>query len=94
MSTLVIKNLPEALHADLKARARRNHRSLSKEAIAIIEEALTAARPATKLFPPLELKGGGMLTMEEIEAAISEGQENCFTRCALAHPESHREYLE
>lgn len=37
MSALVIKNLPEALHHRLKARARRNHRSLTREAIAILE---------------------------------------------------------
>jgi plasmid stability protein len=37
MAALVIKNLPESLHRRLKARARRNHRSLTKEAIAILE---------------------------------------------------------
>ena len=37
MPTLVIKNLPDALHAQLKERARRHHRSLNKEAVALIE---------------------------------------------------------
>lgn len=37
MATLVIKNLPDALHRKLKERAKRNHRSLTKEAVALIE---------------------------------------------------------
>jgi plasmid stability protein len=43
MSALVIKNLPDTLHRRLKARAERNHRSLTKEAIAIIEAGLEGA---------------------------------------------------
>jgi len=58
MSTLVVKNLPEQLHAQLKLRARRNHRSLTKEAIALIEQALSAPRQPLKLSPPLRLRGG------------------------------------
>jgi len=42
MGALVIKNLPAALHERLKARAARNHRSLTKEAIALLEEAVQA----------------------------------------------------
>lgn len=45
MATLVIKNLPEPLHAQLKERALRNHRSLNKEAVALIEATLAAAPP-------------------------------------------------
>ena len=75
MSTLVIKNLPEHLHAALKSQAQRNHRSLNKEAVALIEQAITAPRMAPRLSPPLKLRSGRMLTMEDIEAAIKEGQE-------------------
>lgn len=42
MGALVIKNLPEDLHQRLKLRARRNHRSLTKEAIAILEAGVDA----------------------------------------------------
>lgn len=42
MSVLVIKNLPDAVHERLKARAARNHRSLTKEAIALLEAAVYA----------------------------------------------------
>jgi len=47
MSSLVIKNLPEHLHSQLKARAKRNHRSLTKEAIAVLEAAIDAPVPAS-----------------------------------------------
>ena len=42
MSALLIKNVPPDLHAGLKERAARNHRSLTKEALAILEAALSA----------------------------------------------------
>jgi plasmid stability protein len=37
VSVLVIKNLPPELHERLKRRAAQNHRSLTKEAIAVLE---------------------------------------------------------
>jgi len=40
MATLVIKNLPESLHMQLKERALRNNRSLNKEAVAVLEKAI------------------------------------------------------
>ncbi len=46
MSVLVIKNLPEAVHERLKQRATRNHRSLNKEAIAVLEAAVIEPKPA------------------------------------------------
>ncbi len=58
MTTLVIKNLPQLLHIKLKERAKRNHRSLTKETIALIERAVelpaidvkNAKDPLTALF--------------------------------------------
>ncbi len=58
MATLVIKNLPQPLHLKLKERAKRNHRSLTKETIALIEravelpavDALIAKDPLAALF--------------------------------------------
>jgi plasmid stability protein len=40
MATLIIRNVPESLYKILKERAKRNHRSISKEALAVIEEVL------------------------------------------------------
>ncbi|MEQ1691312.1 MAG: Arc family DNA-binding protein [Gemmatimonas sp.] len=44
MATLTIKNLPDPLYAQLKARAAENRRSLNSEAILAVERALTDMR--------------------------------------------------
>jgi len=41
---LSIKNVPEELAHQLRERARRHHRSLQKELLAILEEALSPKR--------------------------------------------------
>jgi plasmid stability protein len=74
MSTLVIKNLPEPLHAALKEAARRHHRSVTKETISLIEAGVKSDERRVNLPPPIKLKGGP-ITIEEIEAAITEGRE-------------------
>jgi plasmid stability protein len=40
MASLTIKNLPKELHAQLKARAAREQRSISAQAIVCVQEAL------------------------------------------------------
>lgn len=40
MATLTIKNLPDSLYAQLKARASQNRRSINSEAILAVERAL------------------------------------------------------
>ena len=41
MASVLIKNLPDELHQQLKLRAQRHPRSLNKELIALIETAMT-----------------------------------------------------
>ena len=55
MATLNIKNLPDRLHAQLRERARRERRSVSQEAISLLE---TALNPPARLSI-LELRGLG-----------------------------------
>jgi plasmid stability protein len=74
MSTLVIKNLPDDLHARLRDQAERNRRSVTQEAISLIHVGLVASRAAPPLAPPIRLKGGP-ITTHEIETAIDEGRE-------------------
>ena len=76
MSTLVVKNLPDRLHDQLRERAQRNHRSMTKEAIVLLEQGMlaSAVRRPIKLPPPIKLKGGPVTT-EWIEAAIAEGRD-------------------
>jgi plasmid stability protein len=73
MSTLVIKNLPDDLHARLKAQAERNRRSVTMEVVTLIEQGTTPRRVAPVLSPPVRLKGGP-LTDKDIEAWTNAGR--------------------
>ena len=44
MPNLSIKNVPEELLAELRARAKRNHRSLQGELLAILEDTVAAPK--------------------------------------------------
>jgi plasmid stability protein len=73
MATLVIKNLPEGLHARLKLRAEQHRRSLTKEALELIESGLAAGTGRTGPLPePVELRSGHAPNIKNIEAAIRE----------------------
>lgn len=74
MSTLVIKNLPDALHARLKAQAERNRRSVTMEVVTLIEYGTAPKRVPPVLSPPIKLKGGGPLTDKDIEAWTNNGR--------------------
>ncbi len=51
MAALLIKDLPPPLHASLRQRAERNHRSMAKEVLTILEQAVTVPCPPV---PPLK----------------------------------------
>jgi hypothetical protein len=74
MSTIVVRNFPDELHARLKEQAERNRRSVSKEVVTLIERGLAPPRSAPELSPPLKLKGGSV-TPEDIRAWIAEGRD-------------------
>jgi plasmid stability protein len=44
MPTITLKNVPDELHRRLKERAERHHRSLNREAIRCLEEAVADER--------------------------------------------------
>ena len=75
MSTIVVKNLPDHLHVLLKQRAQHNHRSMTKEVVHLIEAGLAGSAAPRPLPPPVKLRSGRMLGIEDIEAAIADGQE-------------------
>ncbi len=75
MSTIVVKNFPEHLHALLKQRAAQNHRSMTKEVVHLVESGLGGAVAPRPLPPPVKLRSGRTLTLAEIESAIADGQE-------------------
>ncbi len=52
MSGLLIKDFPPELHRKLKQEAARHHRSMTRQALALLEQALAApARDAADLLP-------------------------------------------
>ena len=76
MPTLVIKNLPEHLHAKLKLQARRHHRSLTKEALTLLEQGVAQAPALNPRRPPEPVRlEGNPLTIDDIESAIASGRD-------------------
>lgn len=73
MTGLAIKKFPSALHQRLKRRAARNHRSMTKEVIAVLERALGAETAASKAPPPF--KGRFALTDRFLDKAKRAGRE-------------------
>lgn len=70
VSTLVVKNLPNHLHEALRARARRNHRSLNKEAASIIEQAVREG--AVQPVQSMAAAKGQPLSISELDAALTD----------------------
>ncbi|MBN1268859.1 MAG: hypothetical protein JXB04_04670 [Kiritimatiellae bacterium] len=71
MTALVIKSLPVKIHRRLKEEASRHRRSMTQEAIAILEQGLFGARPIAAVKP---FRGRFPLTSEFIDAAKREGR--------------------
>jgi plasmid stability protein len=73
---LSIKNVPDDLADLLRARAKRNHRSLQGELMAIIEGAASAERTTEALRAGTErLKRLGLSTPDEATAWIREDRD-------------------
>jgi plasmid stability protein len=70
VASILIKDIPPELHERLREAAARDHRSLNREVIALLEKALTV-RP-TELPPPIKLSVP--LTQELLDEAIADGQ--------------------
>lgn len=73
MPGFVIKNLPDELHRKLKAQAARHHRSMTKEVLAVLEQALNAQAPPHEAPPPF--RGRFALTGKFLDKARREGRE-------------------
>jgi plasmid stability protein len=64
MANLNIKNLPDKLYKKLRARAKRQHRSVAQEVTHILEEVLEGQEPLSIL----ELRGLGKELWEAVDA--------------------------
>ena len=72
MAALLIKNMPALLHRQLKQIAAKHHRSMTGEALALLEKALEAAPLVERLSPAL--KGKFCLTRTFIDKAKRKGR--------------------
>jgi plasmid stability protein len=73
MTGLLIKDLPPDLHQKLRDSATRHHRSLGKEALALLEEMLS--RPSRALALPEPVQARFLLTDDFLDGAKNQGRE-------------------
>ncbi len=73
MPSLLIKDMPPELHQRLREAAERDHRSMNRQAIAILEAALDLAPSGEPEFPP-PIKPAFPLTSEWLKRALAEGR--------------------
>ena len=71
MAALLIKDIPREVHDWLKREAERNRRSMTQQAIVILEERMRRFHPAR--FPP-PVRTRTILTAEFIDRAKREGR--------------------
>jgi hypothetical protein len=77
MPALVIKNFPPKLHRKLKEISARHRRSMTQEALMMLEDALIREEAANKGYRelPPPVKGPFPLTEEFLDWAKREGRE-------------------
>ena len=76
MAGLLIKELPNHLHTRLKARAALHRRSMSREALVILEQALgdRAGPPTLAEIDVLRVQGARPLTQDILNEALNSGR--------------------
>lgn len=76
MASLMIRDLPPELHERLKERAKVNRRSLGKEALVILEEALGMSGwpPSIEELDSLRIRGPRPLTQDLLDEARESGR--------------------
>ncbi len=72
MPSLILRDLPEEVHKRLRDRAQRHHRSMTKEAVSILERELVASDPVK--LPPV-VATSRPIPSNLIDEAIEEGRE-------------------
>lgn len=76
MSGLLIRNLPESIHERLKARAFANRRSVTMEAVSILEQVLNERAGAWSLeeIDQIRVRGKKALTQALLDEARQDGR--------------------
>ena len=71
MTAILIKDLPPQVHRRLKEAARKNRRSMTRQAVVILEDALL---PPERIKWPKPIKPRFPLTDEWLRKAVREGR--------------------
>ena len=80
MSGLLIKDFPPELHRKLRDEAARHHRSMTRQALALLEQALSAeARNAADVLPR-PLKPAKPVSASSVVAVIREARNSGKSR--------------
>ena len=72
MSALILRNIPEVLHQRLRVEAENHHRSMNREAIAILEKEFFKTRP---IFFPTPVKGKKSVSPEWVVQTIRKARD-------------------
>lgn len=75
MSGLLIKDFPPDLHRKLKEEAARHHRSMTRQALALLEQALSVQPKNTVEFLPRPIKPAKRVTKNDVVTVIREGRD-------------------
>ena len=75
MTGLLIKDFPPELHQKLKEAAARSHRSMTRQALVLLEQALSAPSQNTASLLPEPLKPATTLASGDVVAAIRENRD-------------------
>lgn len=70
MPALLIKDLPEELHRKLKEQAARHHRSMTREALMLLEQALSPRALSSTMILPTPIKPRTPISAEAIVETI------------------------
>lgn len=76
MSALLIKDFPPELHSKLKEEAARHHRSMTRQALALLEQALSSPTKNAAELLPKPLKLSKSVTAKNVVATIREGRDS------------------
>ena len=75
MTGLLIKDFPPELHQRLKEAAARSHRSMTRQALVLLEQALSAPSQNTASLLPEPLKPATALAYGDVVAVIRENRD-------------------
>lgn len=75
MPGLLIKDFPPELHQKLKAEAARYHRSMTRQALVLLEQALSASEKNTAALLPNPIKLQTTLSAEDVINLIRENRD-------------------